>query len=586
MANIIKTVMTYPLNGSTRDFNIPFEYLARKFIQVTLIGRDRKPLSNIDDYRFTSKNQITTNKAWGAGDGYELIELRRFTSATERLVDFSDGSILRAYDLNVSQIQTLHVAEEARDLTADTIGVNNEGHLDARGRRIVNLADPVNELDAVNLKTIKEWNNGAYQSFLKAQEEANKAARSAAAAKVSETNAYSHMTQAGISEQRSKASETSAENSKNAAAASAQSASQSAASASKSAQEATGAKEYTKQQADRSYNEAERAKGYADSMGNAIDIGKAIERIDPATQDVYWKSTQYSAKSVVARGLNFQVRPTSKPGFAIEMGVNQGSATAHYAWKKNDSSNWNIMYYPEENGATFATREFVNKYVGETEGGGSQLQRAGSTNSIAVNSNGNCGIWDAQYKRWLLRVNTLYAMEFAKDLYMKNGDPSASSTKIELVSPSGDRRVGLWAYDDGRTYLSAYAGGSWSNLTIGGVGNGVIATREWVNANVSSKVNRYRVVGASNCVESNSWGGEFGGRFNVDLNGRPFIYTDGSGSWYCSGIQCGSVVLRAISDSARSNTTVLRVEGQWLKANNKDWRPRVGGDRVELIEFY
>lgn len=297
MANNIKTVMTYPLNGSTRDFNIPFEYLARKFIQVTLIGRDRKPLSNIDDYRFTSKNQITTNKAWGSGDGYELIELRRFTSATERLVDFSDGSILRAYDLNVSQIQTLHVAEEARDLTADTIGVNNEGHLDARGRRIVNLADPVNELDAVNLKTIKEWNNGAYQSFIKAQEEANKAARSAEAAKVSETNAYNHMTQAGVSEQQAKVSETAANTSKNAAAASAQTAAQSASSASNSAQEATSAKDYTKQQADRSYSEAERAKGYADSMGNTIDIGKVISTIDTQANSVVWKG-DHSFKNI------------------------------------------------------------------------------------------------------------------------------------------------------------------------------------------------------------------------------------------------------------------------------------------------
>ncbi|WP_152687712.1 phage tail fiber domain-containing protein, partial [Pseudomonas fildesensis] len=32
-----KTVLTYPLNGAQRDFPIPFEYLARKFVVVTLI---------------------------------------------------------------------------------------------------------------------------------------------------------------------------------------------------------------------------------------------------------------------------------------------------------------------------------------------------------------------------------------------------------------------------------------------------------------------------------------------------------------------------------------------------------------------
>lgn len=349
MANVIKTVITYPLNGSTRDFNIPFEYLARKFIQVTLIGRDRKPLTNIDDYRFTSKNQITTNKAWGTGDGYQLIELRRFTSATERLVDFSDGSILRAYDLNVSQIQTLHVAEEARDLTADTIGVNNDGDLDARGRRIVNLADPVNEMDAVNLKTIKEWNNGAYQSYLKAKEEAEKSARSATASKTSETNAFNHMTKAGTSEQRSKASETSAENSKNAAAASAQSATQSASSASNSAKEATGAKDYTKQQADRSYTEAERAKGYADSMGNAINIGKVINDINPETGYTSWKGEhQFVNRVGVSDGLPGSF--TSRIYMTAEFGKPQLGAL---------EGTWRLFDMPLENKGRIATREWT-----------------------------------------------------------------------------------------------------------------------------------------------------------------------------------------------------------------------------------
>lgn len=175
MANVIKTVMTYPLNGSTRDFNIPFEYLARKFVQVTLLGVDRKVLTLNTDYRFSTKTTITTTQAWGAAQGYTQIEIRRYTSATERLVDFTDGSILRAYDLNVSQIQTMHVAEEARDLTADTIGVNNEGHLDARGRRIVNLGNAVNDRDAVPFGQLKAMNQNAYDSMNKALQYRNEA---------------------------------------------------------------------------------------------------------------------------------------------------------------------------------------------------------------------------------------------------------------------------------------------------------------------------------------------------------------------------------------------------------------------------
>ena len=169
MANVIKTVLTYKLDGSNRDFNIPFEYLARKFVVVTLIGVDRKVLTINTDYRFATRTTISLTKAWGPADGYTTIELRRVTSTTDRLVDFTDGSILRAYDLNVAQIQTMHVAEEARDLTADTIGVNNDGHLDARGRRIVNLANAIDDRDAVPFGQLKTMNQNSWQARNEAQ---------------------------------------------------------------------------------------------------------------------------------------------------------------------------------------------------------------------------------------------------------------------------------------------------------------------------------------------------------------------------------------------------------------------------------
>lgn len=178
MATTPKTVRTYALDGTKKDFTIPFEYLARKFVVVTLIGATRRELILNTEYRFTTATTITTTKAWGPADNFDLIEIRRLTSATERLVDFADGSILRAYDLNISQVQSLHIAEEARDLTADTIGVNNDGDLDARARKIVNLADGVNDGDAVNLRQQKQWAGSAL----------NQAQASAASAQASEAS--------------------------------------------------------------------------------------------------------------------------------------------------------------------------------------------------------------------------------------------------------------------------------------------------------------------------------------------------------------------------------------------------------------
>lgn len=147
-----KTVKTYDLDGSQKDFEIPFEYLARKFVVVTLLGQDRKELVLNVDYRFTQRTVITTTQTWGPADEYERIEIKRVTSATERLVDFSDGSILRASDLNTATVQALHIAEEGRDIATDTIGVDNDGNLDARGRKVVNLADGVEPGDAVTVR--------------------------------------------------------------------------------------------------------------------------------------------------------------------------------------------------------------------------------------------------------------------------------------------------------------------------------------------------------------------------------------------------------------------------------------------------
>lgn len=157
MAIVVQTVRTYALDGSTKDFIVPFEYLARKFVQVSLLGTaGRKQLVLNSEFRFSTKNQVTLLQAWGPANGYDRVELRRHTSATERLVDFTDGSILRATDLNISQIQAIHIAEEARDAALLALPQDDDGNLDAKNRRIVNLAPAINAKDAVNKQQLDE----------------------------------------------------------------------------------------------------------------------------------------------------------------------------------------------------------------------------------------------------------------------------------------------------------------------------------------------------------------------------------------------------------------------------------------------
>ncbi|QBZ68983.1 tail fiber protein [Shigella phage VB_Ship_A7] len=279
MANKISTVRTYPLNGAV-DFTITFEYLARKFVKVTLIGKDRKELVLNQDYRFTTKTQITTSRAWTDADGYQMIEIRRFTSASDRLVDFADGSILRAYDLNISQIQTLHVAEEARDLTADTIGVNNDGHLDARGRRIVNVADPVGEYDALNLRTVKQWNDGAYQSYVKARTEADRAKSEADRAQQEATKANNfavHSEQYGI---RSESAAVSSEAARDRAISAESNAASSASDALTSEGQAAAHNEAARQSRIKAEEARDRAIVEADKLESMNDFAGALDSVD------------------------------------------------------------------------------------------------------------------------------------------------------------------------------------------------------------------------------------------------------------------------------------------------------------------
>lgn len=288
MANVIKTVLTYPLDGSTTDFNIPFEYLARKFVVVTLLGVDRRVLTLTTDYRFATRTVIATSKAWGPADGYTQIEIRRVTSATERLVDFTDGSILRAYDLNVAQIQTMHVAEEARNMTADTIGVNNDGHLDARGRRIVNLANAVDDRDAVPFGQLKALGQGAWQSRNEALQFRNEAEQFKNQAATSRTAAETARSQAETSKIQSEAAKTASETARdraiqaqNAASASATAAGQHEQAAEAQAANSLASASRSETEADRSKTEADRAKTEADKLANLNDFSGSLKEVTP-----------------------------------------------------------------------------------------------------------------------------------------------------------------------------------------------------------------------------------------------------------------------------------------------------------------
>lgn len=328
-----KTVKTYPLDGTTRDFEIPFEYLARKFVVVTLIGQDRKQLVLNIDYRFTQRTIITLTRNWSPSEGYSLIEIKRVTSATERLVDFSDGSILRASDLNTSTVQALHIAEEGRDIATDTIGVDNNGQLDARGRQIKNLADGVDDFDAVNYRQLKQFDTSTLNNANRAETKANEAAASAVAANNSrqlaenaQVNTYAARDVAVSARDTAVSARDSAGGYRDEArlwAAAAEdlpvtgsfySSYHYSRKAAASAASAASSQSVATTQADRAKTEADRAKTEADKLGNMNQLAGAIQGVDSSFK-VDWKGSSgfHGGRVEVTNTAN----TASWPGYSI-----------------------------------------------------------------------------------------------------------------------------------------------------------------------------------------------------------------------------------------------------------------------------
>lgn len=177
------TIITYEGDGTRTDFTIPFDYLKKSFVTVrldpitTLTGGDYGDTGS--DYYFLDKTTIRLKVAPASG---ESLTIRRHTSATERVVTFKDASILKATDLDTSQMQAFHIAEEGRDAINDAIIGDKEGNWDAKGHRIINVGTPIKDNDAVNLEYYKKDVEGVYQARLNAEKARD-------AAKVSEENA-------------------------------------------------------------------------------------------------------------------------------------------------------------------------------------------------------------------------------------------------------------------------------------------------------------------------------------------------------------------------------------------------------------
>ena len=135
----------YTGDGSTTTFSITFDYQSQSEISVTVDGVAQS------GFTFPSSTQVQLTAAPAASS---LVRIRRTTSLTAREVDFASGSVLTEEDLDNSNIQVFHAAQEAIDTANGAITLDDDDKWDAQSKVIKNVANPVNNTDAVNKQFI------------------------------------------------------------------------------------------------------------------------------------------------------------------------------------------------------------------------------------------------------------------------------------------------------------------------------------------------------------------------------------------------------------------------------------------------
>lgn len=173
-----KTSVYYAGGESTYTF--PFEYLQKSFVKV----RYQKPDDVFQYLEFGKDYTIEENRVnlITLPDKEDKVNIYRSTP-TDRMVKYVDASILKAHDMNVNELQTLHIMEEQTDyLTAYALFRGDKANVwEAGNLRIVNLAAPLEPTDAVNKAYVDEygvtWNQNVAQMKKQLQDQDNKIAK-------------------------------------------------------------------------------------------------------------------------------------------------------------------------------------------------------------------------------------------------------------------------------------------------------------------------------------------------------------------------------------------------------------------------
>jgi len=146
----------YTGNGATTQFTVPFPYIRREHVVVSL---------NYVSAVFTWVNNTTVQVSPAPANAVR-VEVRRVTPVNNPLVDFTDGSTLVAADLDTNYLQQTYINQEQDDQFNDGVYTNVQGLPDAGGKRITNVGNPTAAQDVATKSYTDNWFNTYGESYL------------------------------------------------------------------------------------------------------------------------------------------------------------------------------------------------------------------------------------------------------------------------------------------------------------------------------------------------------------------------------------------------------------------------------------
>lgn len=139
------------------EYTFAFEVLDDSHIEVTKNG---VALVNPTDFSVNVDTGTVILTTPPSVD--DVLLIRRVTPRTDLVVEFVDAARELAQNLNKALKQPLYVIEETEEAGGGALSLNEAGHYDAGGKRIVNLAEPLNDADAATKSYTDEAIDSAF----------------------------------------------------------------------------------------------------------------------------------------------------------------------------------------------------------------------------------------------------------------------------------------------------------------------------------------------------------------------------------------------------------------------------------------